>query len=132
MLDDYLIAALGRPWRYGNMDCCCFAGDWIFEATGRDPFGPYRDTYENERGAMRLIVERGGLLSMVTAEMARTGFEASAGEADGDVAFVKLSAGQQSLARACLAIRRGPWLIARGPHGLTSIAAAPAMAWAIL
>lgn len=129
-LDDYLDAALAERWHWGGMDCCFFGGNWIAQATGRDPIASYRGTYDTALGARRLIMARGGLVKMVAAAMLDCGF-AETTEADhGDVGVLKVDhCGPHAVAHAALVIRNGPWWMARSLDGIIGLHAAPIKAW---
>jgi hypothetical protein len=133
MLSIYLDEVLDEPWSWGSMDCCFFAGNWIRNATGRDPLGPYRGVYSSALSARRLIAIRGGLPDMVDAEMLRTGFKLTTLPEDGDIAVADLIGdGPNAVAQASVVIRVGPWWVGRSLSGLANIEAEPAKVWRIL
>jgi len=132
-LSDYLDAAMARPWAWGSMDCCHFAGDWIRAATGRDPLAPYRGRYDSAAGAARLVARRGGLLTMVDVEMARCGFERTSTPEHGDIAILPMPAVPEHVAAgASLFIADGPWWLGRDFDGLTGLKMEPQAAWRVL
>jgi len=47
-LADYLKGASGRPFVWGECDCCLFAADWIKARTGIDPAAALRGAYASE------------------------------------------------------------------------------------
>ena len=59
-LIDFIEAASGRPFSWGEHDCCLFAADWVREATGSDPAAGYRGRYRSRSGAARLLREIAG------------------------------------------------------------------------
>jgi hypothetical protein len=133
-LEDYLTVAIHRPWAWGAVDCCFWAGDWIMAATGRDPLAPYRGTYDSALGAARLIKGRGGLVEMVGAEMQNLGFEPTVDCSDGDIAAIAYPAGDERhrAADVSVVIRRGPWWLARALNGCIGLEATPLQCWKIL
>lgn len=56
-----------RPFRYGVVDCCRFAGAVVEEVTGKNPMDSF--DYDDERGAVRTIARYGGLEQAVTATL---------------------------------------------------------------
>ena len=134
-LDAYLDRALRQPWRWGKMDCCFFAGDWIAAATGRDPMAARRGTYSTATGARRLIAENGGLLALADLEMTRAGFARTATPDHGDIAIIDLpDTGDKTMhaAGAALVIRHTIWWMARGVDGVLLFDAPVRAAWRVL
>lgn len=131
-LDAYLDAALAKRWRWGGMDCCFFAGDWVVGATGRDPLGPYRGLYDTALSARRIIMARGGLAHMVAETMMRHDFK-EVGEAEhGDVGVMRVpSIGETAVAHAAVVIRSGPWWMARTLDGVVGLDAKADRVWRV-
>lgn len=50
-----------RTFAFGEHDCALFAADWILEATGEDPLGELRGTWQDEISALRVLKDRGPL-----------------------------------------------------------------------
>ena len=44
-------------FEWGRNDCALFAADCIEAMTGLDPAAEYRGTYDDERGALRIVVD---------------------------------------------------------------------------
>lgn len=65
-LQALVVARLAEPFAWGSNDCCLFAADAVAAETGADPAAPYRGTYDDERGAMRLVRSLGGLAAIAT------------------------------------------------------------------
>lgn len=63
-LQALVLARLHEPFAWGEHDCCLFAADAVQAVTGFDPAAPWRGTYVDERGAMRLVRELGGLAAI--------------------------------------------------------------------
>lgn len=132
-LSDYLAEVMARPWAWGACDCCFFAGEWIFAATGRDPIAPYRGRYSTAIEARRLIVAAGGLSGLLDPEMARCGFRKTAAPQTGDIAVVPLpSSGEHSVAQAAVMIADGPWWIGKTLDGIAGVRAEPPTIWRVL
>jgi hypothetical protein len=72
-LHDVIKAAYGRPFSWGEFDCCLFAADCTLAVCGIDPAAEYRGKYNTEAGAKRLLKKIHGSL-----------------EAAWDVAFVRI------------------------------------------
>jgi hypothetical protein len=132
-LADYLDDALRKPWGWGSMDCCMFAGDWVAVATGRDPMAAYRGIYSSRFQAIKLIRQRGGLLAMVDEEMRQLGFERTNTFEHGDIAVIEVPhlPGDMRAAGVSVVIRNGPWWVARSLDGIVGIDAKPLMAWGV-
>ena len=60
-LNDVIEAALYRPFRWGENDCCLFAAECVKAVTGADVGSPYRGLYDSAQGAACLLDELGGL-----------------------------------------------------------------------
>jgi hypothetical protein len=61
-LNDVIKAALGRPFSWGEFDCCLFAADCAVAVCGTDPAEQYRGKYKTETGAKRLLKKNHGSL----------------------------------------------------------------------
>lgn len=111
--DEYLESVWAVPWEWGVLDCCFFAGNWIRDATGRDPLASFRGRYRTAREAARLLLRGGGMVPTVGAEMERGGFVRTAMPDHGDIGVLTLpdSAGP---ARATCVVMSGPWWVALG------------------
>lgn len=134
-LADYLETSRVKPWKWGNLDCCFFGGNWIAESTGRDPMAPYRGIYDTARQAARLIRQRGGLVKMVDAEMTRCGFERTTAPDHGDIAVVDMpdaGGGDHCVAGASVVIRHATWWVGRGLHGIMGLQVEPLAIWRVL
>ena len=132
-LDTYLDHALSRPWAWGGMDCCFFAGDWIADRTGLDPLAPYRGIYGTEFAARRLIVARGGLNAMVALEMERCGFRTAIEPEHGDIAVMNIPGDRtgSAVAGAAVVIRCATWWLGRTQTGVAGFHGVPATAWRV-
>ena len=68
-LAEYLRQRADRPFEWGVNDCCIFAADWVLAATGRDPMGGMRNTYDNESWAANTLETGGGLARLVSSKL---------------------------------------------------------------
>lgn len=59
------IEVMGRPWKWGENDCCTAACDVFHQLYGVDPMAEFRGTYETEREALRLIRSQGGFVFFI-------------------------------------------------------------------
>jgi len=59
-LNDYIIANLNKPFKWGQADCVTFAIGWIDEVNGTDFLKRY-GTWATRKQAMRAIRSAGGL-----------------------------------------------------------------------
>lgn len=64
ILSGVIEGARERPFCFGTHDCALFAADAVLAMTGTDLAARYRGTYSDERGALRLMGERGALHAM--------------------------------------------------------------------
>lgn len=71
---------------WGEFDCCTYAFDWVFLATGVDYMADFRGHYKTEKGAFRALrdIGSGDLLSTVSDRMER---KPAAFAQRGDLAF---------------------------------------------
>lgn len=132
-LDDYLEAVMAEPWVWGRMDCCFFGGEWVAQATGRDPLARVRGRYDTALGAARLIAAAGGLVQLVDSVMAPCGFRRADAPEHGDIAVIDMPGhGDQAVARASVVIRSGPWWVGRTVDGIAGVQIAPQAVWRVL
>jgi hypothetical protein len=61
-LHDVIKAALGRPFSWGEFDCCLFAAECAVAVCNTDPAAEYRGKYTTETGAKRLLKKNHGSL----------------------------------------------------------------------
>lgn len=61
-LHDVIKAAHGRPFSWGEFDCCTFAADCSIAVCNLDPAADYRGKYTTEVGAKRLLKKNHGSL----------------------------------------------------------------------
>jgi len=87
-LDDYLDRSLKQAWKWGYVDCCCWGGLWVAEATGKDPTERWRGRYRTAAQAGSIVARAGGLVSLVDGEMSRHGFVRTEDPEHGDLGVV--------------------------------------------
>ena len=54
---NFLVESVGKPFVWGQWDCCLYAADAILSYTGIDIAADFRDRYTNGIGALRAIKE---------------------------------------------------------------------------
>ena len=59
LLAEYLQAGQDTPFEWGQHDCALFAARWVLLSTGFDHFSEWKGEYASEKGAARLMRERG-------------------------------------------------------------------------
>lgn len=59
-LHDVIRAAHGRPFSWGEFDCCTFAADCAVALCSTDPAAAYRGKYSTQAGALRLLKKNHG------------------------------------------------------------------------
>ena len=63
-LGEYIKAATGRKFEWGNHDCSTFCAHWVFSNTDYDPMGDIWGRYDDEQSARDFILQNGGLLEL--------------------------------------------------------------------
>ena len=53
-------AASGRPFVWGESDCCLFAADCVMAQSGIDPAASYRGSYDSALGARKALLRQHG------------------------------------------------------------------------
>ena len=109
------LEVMDRPWRWGAADCCTAACDVFSRLHGVDPMQPLRGRYSSRVGAMRLVTQEGGWLTMGEKLARRAGLVASEGGA-GDIGVIRAE-GQLALG-ICLA--PGVWA-AKDEAGMATV-----------
>jgi hypothetical protein len=54
-------SARARPFEWGSHDCCLWGADAVQALTGHDPGAQWRGTYDDAKGALRLLESLGGI-----------------------------------------------------------------------
>jgi len=123
-LDNLLRAAQAQPFQWGRHDCVTFAADVCVAMTGADPLAGLRGKWRTERGAAKLLGERGGLRAAVCGVMGETIEPAFA--TTGDIALI------DNGGREALAMCNGATVIGPGAEGLSVQAGATVLAvWGV-
>lgn len=134
-LDDYLVTASAAPWRWGATDCTMFAADWVRLVTGLDPAETCRGRYATERGARRIMRQRGGFVGLISGEMERLGFARTHDPRPGDVGLiqvpVRLAAERLPVVGPVAGIRSGGWWIAKGLESMQGGRFPCIVAWSV-
>lgn len=121
---DYIKKKKREPFNWGVHDCCIFAGEWLYIATGNDAVSKYRDTYHTALEAGRLLQEFGGLAAVADAYLER--WETLAMAQVGDIVLLPQPD------RPMLAICNGGTIIAPGLKGLEVVPLeAGSIAWKV-
>jgi hypothetical protein len=127
-LFQYLERRDAEPFKWGAMDCCTLAADWIVEAVGCDVYVDFRGRYSTALGAARLFKPLGGLSTAVSQVMQANGFaEIQPNMAQrGDVALVEFEG------RHFVGICVGLKVALPSAHGVVfTMSATPLKAWRI-
>lgn len=61
--------------KWGKSDCIMFAAQCVWALTQKYPASGYRDAYHDEAGALRIIVEAGGIVAMIERALSEAGIE---------------------------------------------------------
>lgn len=67
-LDEFIADKRGRPFVWGDNDCCTVAADWVREKTGKDPMSDLRGL-TSPLLAMRRLRDLGGFRAAANARM---------------------------------------------------------------
>ncbi|MCX0428913.1 DUF6950 family protein [Aeromonas veronii] len=59
----HIEAAIGRPFVWGESDCCLFTADACIAVAGVDPAAVYRGRYTTEIGARRVLLKEHGSIA---------------------------------------------------------------------
>ncbi|WP_413614745.1 hypothetical protein MRB56_12620 [Halomonas cupida] len=122
-LHTHITAALGRPFSWGENDCCLFASDACLAVCGVDPAASYRGRYHSAMGAARVLKSEHGSISAA--------FDAHFSRVDpalaqrGDVVLFDGEHGET----VGVVWAGGIW--STGPEGLGRVDATPLVAWRV-
>lgn len=111
LLDAFLFQHMGRPFVWGEQDCCTFAADWVLQAIGLDPMATLRG-YNDAKGALRVLQALGGMVEAWDTFMPTPHIEGPFAR-NGDIAVVTLANGHKSMA-----VCTGSHLAAPATNGL--------------
>ena len=76
---------MGRPWKWGEADCCAAACDVFLRLHGIDPMEPLRGACASREEAERVIGAMGGMIAMVDRLTARAGLVRTDAPQPGDL-----------------------------------------------
>jgi hypothetical protein len=128
-LSDHLTTVGIVPFEYGVADCCTFACDWVLAIRGVDPMADWRGRYASRVGVTRKIMERGGMIECVSAEMKAAGLEETIFPQPGDVGLVRqVYDGDE---RIMLAIKTARGWACKGERGLVVAPLETVRAWRV-
>lgn len=65
-LHDFVQSRSAVPHKFGENDCCLFCADAVLVMTGHDYLAHMRGKWSNEREALRILKQLGGLLNATT------------------------------------------------------------------
>lgn len=102
-LQEFLLDAASKPFKWGVCDCCLFAADWILAARGVDPAADFRGTYSRACTANDLLILEGGLIKLTGKQMAALGFVLTDDAQAGDVGVVETMLGPTAAIRTASA-----------------------------
>ncbi|WP_417624966.1 DUF6950 family protein [Paremcibacter congregatus] len=133
-LAEFHKVAFGRPFVWGQTDCCLTASDGVFAITGIDPGARFRGAYSDMAGGYRAMREYsgGGVAETIAALMDENGWPdvPVLTARRGDVGLVPsgLPGAQSEAAAICL----GPRWATQGESGLVMLALKQGMrAWRV-
>ena len=130
---------LPHHWGWGGngfADCTTFPGEWVIAATGKDPIGDLRGTYETAEEANAIVDAAGGIGPFIGSRLEPLGFRRTDDLRDGDIGIVRAFTGFEAggvVVKEIPGIRFGPlWAVmsARGP--MVKKLVFTGMAWRIL
>lgn len=107
---DVFIERIAMRFQWGINDCCLFAADCFYAATGTDPAGEFRGEYTDAISAARVLSRLGGL-EVIAAK--NCGPEILPSQSSfGDIGLV------DNAGRPCLSVFGGEYFHAPGDDGL--------------
>lgn len=67
----YLHETAWSTFDWPEWNCCFWSAGWVHKVTGQDPAQPYRGQFSTALGAMRVVKEYGGMISLANTMLAR-------------------------------------------------------------
>lgn len=117
---------MGRPWRWGEADCCASACDVFLRLHGVDPMQPLRGACASREEAGRVIGAMGGMTAMVERLTAAAGLVRTDDPQPGDLG---LTAERPEGRALCICVSPDRWA-AKTARGFAIIGPAE-RAWAL-
>ncbi|WP_110708494.1 hypothetical protein [Salinicola sp. CR57] len=122
-LQQTIKGASGRPFSWGELDCCLFVSDCCIAVCGVDPSGPYRGKYRSRRGAFAAVKRgHGSIEAVLDSHFDRIG-PALAGR--GDVCLFESPDG------LCVGVLFAGEIWAMTPNGVSITRARPTAYWRV-
>jgi len=112
------------PFVWGKSDCAIFAFDVVQLLTGRDVVADLRGTYSTAYGAMRVLVDQGGLIGLADK---RLGARCAHGGTDGPPPLGRIAlltdqvCDQDGFPTGALGVVVGRRILAQGANGLVAV-----------
>ena len=125
LLHKFIESRKNTPFARGTNDCCVFAADAVKEITSIDFAEGFRGTYSDDKGALKLAKELGGIRVLATSKLGKEIAPLFAQR--GDVVLVNTERGE------ALSICMGSYVIGTGTHGLVKFSLSSAIcAWRVV
>jgi len=112
------------PFARGSQDCCMFAANVVKELTGEDLAADFRGTYNDDKGALKILADKGGVRAIAASKL---GEEINPLNAQrGDVVLINGERGES------LTICMGSYVVGTGTDGLVQFPLSSAIcAWRV-
>lgn len=88
-LTQFLHEAETRPFQFGEWDCLQVLAHWLKRSSGIDPGAAWRPRYHDQKGAIRIVREAGGMIEHVERCIAPFGLKRRGEIKRGDIALVR-------------------------------------------
>jgi hypothetical protein len=130
-LEIFMDEAARTPFSYGAHDCLLFLADWVSNVRGIDPAEDLRGIYRSRGGYMRVLLQHGGVMRLVTSRAERAGCKRTDEPKRGDIGlmFAVVERGAPQLVGAICCGERWIMLGKRGVLGAAGVT--PARAWRV-
>jgi hypothetical protein len=127
-LDAFLAEKGALPWAWGTVDCCMVLADWSIANGREDLLARYRGAYDDAESCRRIVIERGGLLPLISDQCAQIGLAAVEAPARGAIAVI---GSRLHPLRQWGAIHDGDRWRVRTADGFASVTARPLGVWSV-
>jgi hypothetical protein len=111
---------MGRPWKWGEADCCAAACDVFLRLHGIDPMQPLRGVCASREEAGRVVGAMGGMIAMVDRLTAAAGLMPTDAPVAGDLG---LTAERPEGRALCICVSPDRWA-AKTARGYAIVSAA--------